>query len=247
RDKWCYSIGVSCVDGTSVVSKYKERHRLRRPMSFGAYEDERVVGIIARATSGFHEVNEPGAQVAFEDEFRAVEEREVSCKAQQGQSGVNRKLFGSRRNNMGNEPILALPKGSDNFVVMRGARSDLGVVIARPSTIWERANVVVDAWSRKGGVKPRRVRDICMMIQAEIRENIACVRNLVVVRILTFREAEIRESKMIGLELEQETTKVILDDDLDHMIDIMVNEVMIDENFTCSQVVTVKMIVRKFA
>nr|GEX98596.1 hypothetical protein [Tanacetum cinerariifolium] len=29
---------------------------------------------------------------------------------------------------------------------------------------------------------------------------------------------------------------VILDDDLDHMIDIMVNEVMIDENFTCSQV-----------
>nr|GEX62084.1 hypothetical protein [Tanacetum cinerariifolium] len=31
---------------------------------------------------------------------------------------------------------------------------------------------------------------------------------------------------------------VILDDDLDHMIDIMVNEVMIDGNFTCSQCVT---------
>ncbi|GJX06806.1 hypothetical protein Tco_0194738 [Tanacetum coccineum] len=26
------------------------------------------------------------------------------------------------RNNMGNESILALPEGSDNFVVMRGAR-----------------------------------------------------------------------------------------------------------------------------
>nr|GEV99880.1 retrovirus-related Pol polyprotein from transposon TNT 1-94 [Tanacetum cinerariifolium] len=38
----------------------------------------------------------------------------------------------------------------------------------------------------------------------------ACVRNLVVVGILTFREAEIRESKMIGLELEQETTKVVV-------------------------------------
>nr|GEW38107.1 hypothetical protein [Tanacetum cinerariifolium] len=35
----------------------------------------------------------------------------------------------------------------------------------------------------------------------------ACVRNLVVVGILTFREAGIGESKMIGLELEQETTK----------------------------------------
>ncbi|GJZ33089.1 hypothetical protein Tco_0578525 [Tanacetum coccineum] len=38
----------------------------------------------------------------------------------------------------------------------------------------------------------------------------ACVRNLVVVGILTFREDEIKESKMIGLELEQETTKVVM-------------------------------------
>ncbi|GKD34044.1 hypothetical protein Tco_1249553, partial [Tanacetum coccineum] len=62
------------------------------------------------------------ARVAFEDEFRAAKEREVSCEAQQGRSGVKRKLFGSCKNNMGNEPILALPKGSDNFVEMRGAR-----------------------------------------------------------------------------------------------------------------------------
>ncbi|GJV73379.1 putative reverse transcriptase domain-containing protein [Tanacetum coccineum] len=52
----------------------------------------------------------------------AAEEREVSCEAQQGRSGVKRKLFGSCRNDMGNEPILALPEGSDNFVVIRGAR-----------------------------------------------------------------------------------------------------------------------------
>ncbi|GJV23248.1 zinc finger, CCHC-type containing protein [Tanacetum coccineum] len=38
----------------------------------------------------------------------------------------------------------------------------------------------------------------------------ACVRNLVVVGILTFREVEIGESKMIGLELEQETTKIVV-------------------------------------
>ncbi|GKC84166.1 hypothetical protein Tco_1139883 [Tanacetum coccineum] len=38
----------------------------------------------------------------------------------------------------------------------------------------------------------------------------ACVRNLVVVGILTFREAEIGESKIIGLELEQEMTKVVV-------------------------------------
>ncbi|GKE09327.1 hypothetical protein Tco_1412878 [Tanacetum coccineum] len=93
---------------------------------------------------------------------------------------------------MGNESILALPEGLDNFVVMRGARvrmltqmkregdclydaitgdsckerhdsryglrrdgfalkddgwSYLGVVIARPCTMWERVDIVVDAWS----------------------------------------------------------------------------------------------------
>nr|GEV66457.1 hypothetical protein [Tanacetum cinerariifolium] len=33
-----------------------------------------------------------------------------------------------------------------------------------------KANIVVDAWRRRGGVKPRRVRDICRTIQAEISE-----------------------------------------------------------------------------
>nr|GFD47659.1 hypothetical protein [Tanacetum cinerariifolium] len=58
----------------------------------------------------------------FKDEFGAAKEREVSCEAQQGRSGVKMKLFESFRNKIGNEPILALPEGSDNFVVMREAR-----------------------------------------------------------------------------------------------------------------------------
>nr|GEX06678.1 putative reverse transcriptase domain-containing protein [Tanacetum cinerariifolium] len=216
------------------VLEYKERHRLRRPVSFGAYGDERVVGIIARADGSFrtcmdyrklskidlysgcqqmrvHEDEIP--KIAFRMRYghfeltvmpfgltnapmvfmEAAEEREVSCEAQQGRSGVRRKLFGSCRNNMGNEPILALLEGLDNFVVMRGGRDDgwsyLGVVIARPSTIWKRANVVVDAWSRKGGVKPRRVLDICMMIQAEIREKIIWILMAGDVRTLIMEEA----------------------------------------------------------
>ncbi|GJZ73147.1 hypothetical protein Tco_0637293 [Tanacetum coccineum] len=76
--------------------------------------------------------------------------------------------------------------------------SYLGVVIARPSTIWERANVVVDAWSRKGGVKPRRIdgqsESTFRMLENMFR---ACVRNLVVVGILTFHEAETGEIKSI--------------------------------------------------
>nr|GFC21033.1 hypothetical protein [Tanacetum cinerariifolium] len=59
-----------------------------------------------------------------------------------------------------------------------------------------KANIVVDAWRIKGGVKPTRVRDICRTIQAEISEKMLV--------------AEIEESKMIGLEMEQEMTKVVV-------------------------------------
>ncbi|GJZ96728.1 hypothetical protein Tco_0669062 [Tanacetum coccineum] len=45
----------------------------------------------------------------------STKETEVSCEAQQGRSGVKMKLFRSCRNNMSNEPILALPEGSGNF------------------------------------------------------------------------------------------------------------------------------------
>nr|GEZ29278.1 hypothetical protein [Tanacetum cinerariifolium] len=48
-------------------------------------------------TLSLHEVK-GGARVAFEDEFRAAEEREVLCEAQQRRSRVKRKLFESFRN-----------------------------------------------------------------------------------------------------------------------------------------------------
>nr|GEV07430.1 reverse transcriptase domain-containing protein [Tanacetum cinerariifolium] len=176
------------------------------------------------------------ARVIFEDEFGAADEREVLCEAQQGRSGVKRKLFRNFRNKMGNEPILALPEGPDNFVVIQGLNMRhrrwmelFSEYSCETKYHMGKANIVVDTWRRKGGVKPRRVQDICRMIQAEIIEKMfvtdgqseriflmlenmfrVCVRNLVVVGILTFHEAEIGESKMIGLELEQETTKVVV-------------------------------------
>nr|GEV13132.1 hypothetical protein [Tanacetum cinerariifolium] len=92
-------------------------------MGYGRYKFTTRPFWVDQCTSDFHGRNESGgARVAFEDEFGVAEERKVSYKAQQGQSGVKKKLFGSCRDNMGKEPILALPKGSDKFVVMRGAR-----------------------------------------------------------------------------------------------------------------------------
>nr|GEX28741.1 hypothetical protein [Tanacetum cinerariifolium] len=61
-----------------------------------------------------------GARIAFEDEFGAAKKTEVSCEAQQGRSRVKRKLFRSCRNNMANEPILALPDGLDNYAWSKG-------------------------------------------------------------------------------------------------------------------------------
>ncbi|GJX35262.1 hypothetical protein Tco_0246819 [Tanacetum coccineum] len=58
---------------------------------------------VNQCTSGFHGVNEPVFQ-------------------QRG-SGAKRKLSRCRRNQMGNEPILALPEGADDFIVYYDARS----------------------------------------------------------------------------------------------------------------------------
>ncbi|GKE88792.1 hypothetical protein Tco_1566267, partial [Tanacetum coccineum] len=56
-------------------------------------------------------VNEP-------DDRRDTEGREdVHEVFQQRGSGVKRKLSRCGRNQMGNEPILALPEGADDFVV----------------------------------------------------------------------------------------------------------------------------------
>nr|GEV50156.1 hypothetical protein [Tanacetum cinerariifolium] len=84
-----------------------------------------------------------------------------------------------------------------------------------------KANIVFDAWRRKRGVKPREDRDICRTIQAEIREKMLVILMVGDVRTLIMEEAharkyyvrpgaEIGESKMIALEMKQETTKVVV-------------------------------------
>nr|GEZ66968.1 putative reverse transcriptase domain-containing protein [Tanacetum cinerariifolium] len=100
----------------------------RWPVSFGAYGDERVVGIIARAV-------------------RATKEREV-----QGQSGVKRKLFGSCKDNIGWN--MRYRRWMELF-------SEYG---CETKYNMGKENEVVDAGSRKDGVKPRRVRDICKTV-----------------------------------------------------------------------------------
>ncbi|GKA82853.1 hypothetical protein Tco_0789601, partial [Tanacetum coccineum] len=146
-------------------------------MRYRRYEFTAMAFWVDQCTSDFHGRNESGARVAFEDEFGAAEEREGSCEAQQGRSGVKRKLFGSCRNNM------------DETVARHGVHV---------SSIPDKDGMYIEVLER----------DVEVVRNTSRYE--ACVRNLVVVGILTFHEANIEESKMIGLELEQETTKVVV-------------------------------------
>ncbi|GJY52394.1 hypothetical protein Tco_0443241 [Tanacetum coccineum] len=80
---------------------------------------------VVKMPCGFHRVNEPGGvRVAREDDRGVTEGREdVREVFQQRGSGSKRKLSRCGRNQMGNEPILALPEGADDFVVYYDARS----------------------------------------------------------------------------------------------------------------------------
>ncbi|GJV14498.1 hypothetical protein Tco_1359821 [Tanacetum coccineum] len=65
-----------------------------------------------------------GVRVAREDDRGVTEGREdVREVFQQRRSGAKRKLSRCGRNQLGNEPILALPEGADDFVVYYDARS----------------------------------------------------------------------------------------------------------------------------
>ncbi|GKB18438.1 hypothetical protein Tco_0852361 [Tanacetum coccineum] len=109
---------------------------------------------VNQCPSGFHRVNDP---VAREDDCGVTKGREDVCEVfQQRGSGAKRKLSRCGRNQMGNEPILALPEGADDFVVYYDARSkDLEACLEKGRSEFDfeakchlgKANVDVVPWS----------------------------------------------------------------------------------------------------
>ncbi|GJY10240.1 hypothetical protein Tco_0378425 [Tanacetum coccineum] len=76
------------------------------------------------APLSFHGVNEPGVRVTREDDRGVTEGRgDVREVFQQHESGAKMKLSRCGKNQMGNEPILALPEGANDFVVYYDMRS----------------------------------------------------------------------------------------------------------------------------
>ncbi|GJX30812.1 hypothetical protein Tco_0240667 [Tanacetum coccineum] len=143
RSTWYYSLGVS-----SIVDAFV-RVDVRTYLRGGAIDSRKANGIIRdpecvlalrcvvlevstrvqkvevcgyafwanQYTSGFHGVNEQGRE--GEREF-----------FQQHGSEAKRNLSRGGRNQMGNEPVIALPEGADDFIVYYDARSkDLEVYL----------------------------------------------------------------------------------------------------------------------
>ncbi|GKB23704.1 hypothetical protein Tco_0863105, partial [Tanacetum coccineum] len=169
-------------------------------MRYGRYEFTAMPFWVDQYTSNFYGRNESGARVAFEDEFGAAEESDVSCEAQQGRSGVKRKLFGSCRNNMGDVRTLIMEEAhATKYSIRPGVNKAVARHGVHVSIIPDKDGMYIET----DGQSERTFWTLENMFRD-------CVRNLVVVGILTFREVEIGESKMIRLELEQETTKIVV-------------------------------------
>nr|GEV78628.1 protein kinase-like domain-containing protein [Tanacetum cinerariifolium] len=205
-----------------LVMKYKAEKVCHEEMVKMPLVDLKVLETschrVYRRHLGLHEVK-GRARVAFKDEFRAAEEIEVLCEAQQGQSGVKRKIFKSFRNKMGNEPILALPKGSDNFVVMREARAwwfclrmleALGVRDKECDLDGSRASTI---HFQSEGLNMRQRRWMELFSDYGYETKTLIMEEAHGTKYFVRPEAEIGESKMIGLEMEQETTKLSFGDD----------------------------------
>nr|GEW67384.1 reverse transcriptase domain-containing protein [Tanacetum cinerariifolium] len=168
----------------------KERHRLRRPVSFGAYRDERVVGIIARA-----------ARICMD--YRKLSEIAIRNRCHQmmlHEEDIPKTDFRTR---YGHLEFTVMPFG------LTKAPADYTKSKEEHESHLKMNLELLK--KEKCHVKPNKTDGQSELTFRTLKNMFrACVRNLMVVGILTFREVEIRESKMIGLGLEQEMTKVVV-------------------------------------
>ncbi|GJW04911.1 hypothetical protein Tco_1563767 [Tanacetum coccineum] len=116
---------------------------------------------VYQCTSGFHRVNEPGGvRVTRKDDRGVTEGREdVREVFQQHGSRAKRKLSRCGRNQMGNEPILALLEGADDFVVpMKDCMTNMVW-----TSIWRdvRTMDIEEAYTKKYSIHPGADTMLC--------------------------------------------------------------------------------------
>ncbi|GJZ56660.1 hypothetical protein Tco_0612154 [Tanacetum coccineum] len=143
---WYYSLGVSSIVDAFVRSEFGisswrgSRVDGRSYLQSGAIDGSEANGIIRDSksckvrvgsngnllweASVLYDEKKGGVRYARKDDRGVSEGREdVREVFQQRGSEAKKKLSRCGRNQMGNEPILALPEGADNFIVYYDAQS----------------------------------------------------------------------------------------------------------------------------
>ncbi|GJX06658.1 putative reverse transcriptase domain-containing protein, partial [Tanacetum coccineum] len=97
----------------------------------------------------------------------------LTQKNQKYEWGVEQEeAFHTLKDNLCNAPILSLHDGAEDFVVYCDASNQgLGCVLMQRG----KANIVVDALSKKERVKPKRVQELSMRIQSGIKEKLTMI------------------------------------------------------------------------
>nr|GEW66488.1 reverse transcriptase [Tanacetum cinerariifolium] len=151
-------------------------------MSFGAYEDERVVGIVARA-----------ARMCID--YRELSKIDLYLGCHQMRVHEDEIPKTAFRMHYGHFELTVMPFGLTNApAVYTKSKKENESHLKMNLELLKKEKCHVKP-KKERRVKSGRVRDICRTIQAKVSKKMLVV--------------EIEESKMIRLELEQETTKQV--------------------------------------
>nr|GEV84551.1 putative reverse transcriptase domain-containing protein [Tanacetum cinerariifolium] len=138
------------INGILIYSKYKEDHEVQLKLVLELLKKEKLFAKFSMCEFLLQEKNQ----------------KYEWCKEQE-------EAFQALKDNLCNAPILSLPDGIEDFVVYYDASNQgLGYVIMQRG----KADVVVNAFSRKERVKPRQVRAMSMTIQSSIMDKILAAR-----------------------------------------------------------------------
>ncbi|GJW39794.1 putative reverse transcriptase domain-containing protein [Tanacetum coccineum] len=194
------------IDDILIYSKYKEKHEVYLKLVLELLKKEKLFDKFSKCEFWLqevhfleHVVNSDGIHVD-PSKIEAVK----NCKYEWGKE--QEEVFQTLKDNLCNAPILSLPDGPKSFVVYCDAvessiRSWIELFSDYECEIRYhpgKANVVVDALSRKERVKPKRVREIAMTIQSGVKIMILAAQSE------AFKEENAPAERLQGLDQQME-------------------------------------------
>ncbi|GJZ08334.1 putative reverse transcriptase domain-containing protein [Tanacetum coccineum] len=167
---------IVLIDDILIYSKSKKEHKVHLRLVLELLKKEKLYAKFSKCEFWLQEVNFLG-HVVNQNGIH-VDPRKIEAE----------EAFQTLKSTLYDAPILSLPDGVEDFVVYCDASNQgLG-----------KANVVVDALSRKERVKPRRVRAMVMAIQSGVRGMILAAQRE------AFKQENVHAERLHGLDQQME-------------------------------------------